>query len=53
MLTNSINTAAYGWRSAALFASDMSVFAAFTGGKRPATATAKHAALRALDGPIT
>lgn len=54
VLTNSINTAAYGWRSAALFSSEMSVFVAFTGGeKRPATATAHHAVVRALNGPIT
>ena len=55
VLTNSINTAAYGWRSAALFASEMSVFDAFKGGyKRPATATtANHAVVRALNGPIT
>ena len=51
VLTNSINTAAYGWRSAALFTAEMSVFDAF---KRPATATtAHHAVVRALNGPIT
>ena len=55
VLTNSINTAAYGWRSAALFTAEMSVFDAFKGGnKRPATATtAHHAVVRALNGPIT
>ena len=54
VLTNSINTAAYGWRSAALFTSEMSAFDAVKGGKkRPATATAQHAAVRALNGPIT
>lgn len=54
VLTNIINNAAYSWRSAALFTSEMPVSDAFKGGKkRPATATARHAAIRALNGPIT
>jgi hypothetical protein len=54
VLTNSINTAAYGWRSAALFTFEMSVFDAAKGDKlRPATAAARHGAIRDLHGPIT
>ena len=54
MLTTTINNAAYGWRRAALFTSEMSVFDAVKGGhKRTAPATARHAAHRALNGPIT
>jgi len=56
VLTNSLNNATYGWRRAALFTSEMSVFAAFTDGKKrtaPATAQAHHAAVRAWNGPIT
>jgi len=54
VLINTTNTAAYGWRSAALFTSEMSVFDAFKGGnKRTAPATAHHAAMRAWNGPIT
>jgi len=58
VLSNTKNHAAYGWRRAALFQSDMPVFAGFKGGKKRtapavATATARHAAHRALNGPIT
>ncbi|MGN6722816.1 MAG: hypothetical protein ACTHJM_09400 [Marmoricola sp.] len=54
MLINSNQNAAYRWRSAALFTSEMPVFDAFKGGnKRTAPATARHAAVRALNGPIT
>lgn len=55
VLTNTINNAAYRWHRAALFTSEMTVFDAVKGGKRtaPATAMARHAAIRALNGPIT
>ncbi|MGN6160426.1 MAG: hypothetical protein ACTHOG_01870 [Marmoricola sp.] len=54
MLTIMTDNAAYGWRHAALFTSEMAAFAAFTDGKkRTAPATARHGAARAWNGPIT
>lgn len=53
MLTNTVDNAAYGWRSAALFTSEMPVFGAVKGGNKRTAATAHRATIRAWIGPIT
>lgn len=53
-MSNVMNVETYGWRCAALSASEMTAFMTFTHDvKRNAPAKARHAAARAWNEPIT